>query len=164
MNAEGTRILHFALAYNRIANIWFKKPESQLITYFSCRAKTQIDYTMSIKFAVALNVKAIPVCTQHQMVLGDLATDTKTPKPPKPVSRRFTFKLKEPECRAKLQEKLGDLTDTDTWEDLKLKLRIYAEETCFFTGEEKNAVVNERTGSSSESEEGRLEEMDSNPT
>ena len=37
-NADGTRILDFALAYNlRITNTWFKKPMSQLITYCSGR-------------------------------------------------------------------------------------------------------------------------------
>ena len=44
-----------------------------------------------------------------------------------------TFKLKEPEYRARFQEKLGDLTDIETWEDLKAKLRVAAEETCGFS-------------------------------
>ena len=102
-NADGTRILDFSLAYNlRITNTWFKKPKSQLITYCSGPAKTQVDYIMSRKkFAVAQNVKAIPVGTQHKLLVTDFATDSKLPRPPKPVPRMRTFKLKEPEYGAK---------------------------------------------------------------
>ena len=137
--ADGTRILDFALAYNlRITNTWFKKPTSQLITYCSGPAKTQVDYIMCRKkIAVAQNVKAIPVGTQHKMVVADFATDSKLPRPPKPVPRMRTFKLKDPEYRTRFQEKLGDLTDTETWEDLKAKLKATAEETCGFSKEKK---------------------------
>ena len=49
------------------------------------------------------------------------------------VPRMRTFKLKDPKYRARFQEKLGDLTDTETWEDLKAKLKAAAEETCGFS-------------------------------
>ena len=78
-------------------------------------------------------MKAIPVGTQHKMLVTDFATDSRLPRPPKPVPRMRTFKLKEPEYRARFQEKLGDLTDIETWEDLKAKLKESTDETCGFS-------------------------------
>ena len=169
-NADGTRILDFALAYNlRIANTWFKKPMSQLITNCSGPAKTQVECIMCRKkIAVAHNVKAITVGTQHKMVVADFATDSKLPRPPKSVPHMRTFKLKEPQYRARFQ-KLGDLTDTETWDDLKGRFEGEIKGSCrgnlwFLKREEEgNVVVEQRAGSSREGEEGHLEELDNNP-
>ena len=75
------------------------------------------------RFAGALDVKAKSVCTEHKIVVRDIATDTKTLKPPKPVPRMCNFKLAEWAGMSAKFQKLGDLADTDTWENLKVKLK-----------------------------------------
>ena len=134
-NDDGTRILDFALAHQlKVCNTWFRKPESQMITYCSGQDKTQIDYILARQKCVAVkNVKTIPVGTQHKLLVADIVASDTSHKTPKPVPRLRVYKLKDPECRQQFKSELGDLSAVTNWNELRLKLKSTAEKICGFT-------------------------------
>ncbi|PWZ11227.1 Craniofacial development protein 2 [Zea mays] len=76
-NQEGEEILNFALAYDMfIANTFFKKRQSHLVTFSSGQHTSQIDFVLLRKEDrhACLDCKVIPgecVVTQHKLVVAD---------------------------------------------------------------------------------------------
>ncbi|AQL05851.1 Retrovirus-related Pol polyprotein LINE-1 [Zea mays] len=76
-NQEGEEILNFALAYDMfIANTFFKKRQSHLVTFSSGHHTSQIDFVLLRKEDrhACLDCKVIPgecVVTQHKLVVAD---------------------------------------------------------------------------------------------
>jgi hypothetical protein len=76
-NQEGECILNFALAYDLfIANIFFKKRVSHLVTFSSGQHCSQIDFILARREDrhVCLNCMVIPgerVVPQHKLVVAD---------------------------------------------------------------------------------------------
>jgi hypothetical protein len=76
-NQEGEEILNFALAYDMfIANTFFRKTNSHLVTFSSGQHTSQIDFVLLRKEDrhACLDCKVIPVecvVTQHKLVVAD---------------------------------------------------------------------------------------------
>ncbi|AQK72942.1 Retrovirus-related Pol polyprotein LINE-1 [Zea mays] len=76
-NQEGEEILNFALAYDMfIANTFFRKRKSHLVTFSSGQHTSQIDFVLLRKEDrhACLDCKVIPgecVVTQHKLVVAD---------------------------------------------------------------------------------------------
>ncbi|AQL05931.1 Retrovirus-related Pol polyprotein LINE-1 [Zea mays] len=76
-NQEGEEILNFALAYDMfIANTFFRKRKSHLVTFSSGQHTSQIDFVLLRKedTHACLDCKVIPgecVVTQHKLVVAD---------------------------------------------------------------------------------------------
>ncbi|KAG8231543.1 hypothetical protein J437_LFUL008085 [Ladona fulva] len=77
MNAEGERIVEHAVAYDlAIANTWYRKRVSHLMTYKSGRNISQIDYIVyhRIHLKEVRNCKVIngeSVAPQHRLLVAD---------------------------------------------------------------------------------------------
>ena len=100
-NAEGERILEFALAMNMvICNTAFKKRESHLVTYRSGGSSSQIDYFLVRKSNRGLvkDTKVIPseeCVQQHKLLISDFRLRGGKTLGRKYVPRRRVWKLKE---------------------------------------------------------------------
>ena len=76
-NQEGEDILNFAIAYDLIvANTFFRKRESHLVTYHSGQHSSQIDFVLTRKAdrRACLDCKVIPgecIVQQHKLVVAD---------------------------------------------------------------------------------------------
>ena len=81
-NEEGDRVVEFANTFDLvIANTWFTKTRSQLITFKSGNSESQIDYILTNRRSLTdiINCKTIPgeaVVLQHRLVVMDLRTRT----------------------------------------------------------------------------------------
>ena len=81
-NEEGDRVVEFANKFDLvIANTWFTKTRSQLITFKSGNSESQIDYILTNRRILKdiINCKTIPgesVVSQHRLVVMDLRTRT----------------------------------------------------------------------------------------
>ena len=81
-NEEGDRVVEFANTFDLvIANTWFTKTRSQLITFKSGNSVSQIDYILTNRGSLKdiINCKTIPgeaVVSQHRLVVVDLRTRT----------------------------------------------------------------------------------------
>jgi hypothetical protein len=76
-NQEGEEILNFAIAYDlMVANTFFRKKKSQLITFNSCQHSSQIDFVLTRREERpnCMDCKVIPdecVVTQHKLLVAD---------------------------------------------------------------------------------------------
>ena len=81
-NEEGDRVVEFANTFDLvIANTWFTKTRSHLITFKSGNSESQIDYILTNRRSLKdiINCKTIPgeaVVSQHRLVVMDLRTRT----------------------------------------------------------------------------------------
>jgi hypothetical protein len=75
-NQEGEEILNFAIAYDlMVANIFFRKKKSHLITFISGQHSSQIDFVLTRREGRpnCMNYKVIPgecVVTQHKLLVA----------------------------------------------------------------------------------------------
>ena len=141
-NAEGERLLEFAEAMELVVcNTWFKKRQTQLITYRSADHSTVTDYVLERKKSkMVKDVKVVPgeACApQHELLVSILELHTSIRK------KRFNYiprikvwRLKDPEIQAKFQgrilaSKRPDGLDVDsTWNELKSCLLESASSVC----------------------------------
>ena len=127
-NEDGERILEAAEAHDlAIANTFFKKRESHLITYASGERSTQIDYWMLRRchLPMVMNAKVIPTAThafapQHRLLVLDLRLNVHL----RSRARRTTTKRikwwKLPEHRQQVRDALIDLrVSTDDKESIE---------------------------------------------
>jgi hypothetical protein len=145
-NKEGEMLLEFADAMDLVvANTWFKKKESQLVTYESGESKTVVDYTLVRKRDRKLvrNISVLqnePCLLQHKLLVCTLECEELKKcgrKKEKFVSRCKVWKLKDAGIRATFQKNVEDKAaerasgNVETvWEGLKSCLLGAAETAC----------------------------------
>ena len=101
LNREGTRILDLCAAANlAVANTYFEKPVSQLITYQSGNITTQVDYILirRCELKQMRNVKVIgseECITKRKFLVCDINLKTLLPRPYKAPVRRRIWKLRK---------------------------------------------------------------------
>ena len=77
MNQEGEEVLDFAVAFDlMIANAFFRKRESHLVTFSSGQHSSQIDFVLTRRKdkRACLGCKVIPgecVVSQHKLLVAD---------------------------------------------------------------------------------------------
>nr|XP_043619693.1 uncharacterized protein LOC122591493 [Erigeron canadensis] len=97
-NDEGCSILEFAIAHDLvIANSFFRKRDSQLITFQSGLNKTQIDYFLVRRgdFRACKDCKVLPReagYSQHRLLVIDLLLSRRATKTEKAVKPRILWK------------------------------------------------------------------------
>ena len=144
-NAEGERILEFALAnYLLVGNTRYIKRDSHLITYYSGDNKSQVDYVLyprSFRTSVT-NVKVIPgeeCASQHRLLVCDLRVYIPRPRKRRFVPRLRAWKLRDPATAAKFHgafrakvvtEHGGTPSVEAAWSNLKTPLLEAATEVC----------------------------------
>ena len=141
-NSDGVRMLDFCVA-NRlaIANTFFKKKHSRLITYSSGGAYTQIDFLVvkrsNLRHVKNVNVVRTEECiSQHKLLIGDIMLSTKPRKPSRLPPRLKLWRLKDVDIqssfandvRLKCQEVPEGVNDA--WNHLKTALLEAAKENC----------------------------------
>ena len=146
-NLEGERILEFGEATEMlVANSFFRKRDSHLITYQSGSATTQVDYIMVKQRDLKLikDVKVIPseeCVPQHKLLVCDLRIRASKSKPKSFTPKRRVWKLKDESCKeafssavdAAIQEPAGKDTKPDVeelWSSLKDALLKACENVC----------------------------------
>uniref|UniRef100_A0A914X4N9 Reverse transcriptase domain-containing protein n=1 Tax=Plectus sambesii TaxID=2011161 RepID=A0A914X4N9_9BILA len=118
-NDNGNRILDSAEAHELVvANTFFKKRPTHLITYTSGGHMTQIDYLLVRRRDLKLvtNVKVIPsesIAPQHRLLVMDLQLDILGRKRPRVTGVERTKWWRLPTCKAQLKAALGPI-DVDT--------------------------------------------------
>ena len=146
-NAEGERILEFALANDLlVGNTQFTKRDSHLVTYQSGDVMTQVDYVLYPKnFRRSVtNVKVIPgeeCASQHRLLVCDLHPQLPPQKKQKFLPRLRVWKLRDPDTADRFygafRAKIG--TDTEhkesssvetAWSNLRNPLLEAATEVC----------------------------------
>jgi len=95
-NEPGNSILDFALSYDFIlANTWFRKRESHLITFRSGSSVSQIDFflTRKVDRGYCMDCKVVPgesVVTQHKLLILDVQVRRRFRK----IKRKLDPKIK----------------------------------------------------------------------
>ena len=146
-NAEGERILEFALANDLlVGNTQFIKRDSHLVTYQSGDVRTQVDYVLYPKNyrKSVTNVKVIPgeeCASQHRLLVCDLHLRMPPQKKRKFVPRLRVWKLRDPATASRFQgafrakicrdveHKESSSVET-AWSNLKIPLLEAATEVC----------------------------------
>ena len=149
-NTEGERILEFALAYDMVvANSFFKKRESHLITYQSGKSKTQVDYFLFKRRDLKLvqDIKVIPseeIAPQHKLLVCDIKVKDNVVKTQSFVPRLKTWKLREEENKVNFERLFTEhvqgntaTTTEELWSCLKDGLLSTSEKICGWTKERK---------------------------
>ncbi|XP_021773583.1 uncharacterized protein LOC110737547 [Chenopodium quinoa] len=96
-DASGEAIMDFSQSYDLfLANTWFKKRDSHLITFWSGANATQIDFllTRSADRQSCLNCKVIPgesVVTQHRLLVMTIRLKEKANKKGRPEEQRIRW-------------------------------------------------------------------------
>ena len=129
-NDDGCRILDCAEAHDlAIANTYFKKKLSHLITYYSGGRTTQIDYWLIRRRDLKLttNTKVIPsdnIGPQHRLLVMDTRLELGPWRKPRITNTERIKWWRIPECKAQLTEALTSVrvgtsqSTTATWNDL----------------------------------------------
>ena len=144
-NQDGLLILDFSVANKlAIANTFFQKSNSRLITFSSGGNHTQIDYILvrkaQLKSIKDTTVNSSEECiTQHKLLVCDLVVSTKPIKPIRIPPRRKTWKLRDPDVqKGSEQAVLRKCQHVPTkvegsWSTIKNGLLKTADETCGWT-------------------------------
>ena len=149
-NAEGRRVLEFAVANNLIiGNTRFIKRDSHLITFESGGNKSQVDYVLFPRKlnSFVTNVKVIPgeeCAKQHRLLVCDFRVHIPRQKQRKFVPRLRTWKLRDPTKSSEFSEafrrKIEQVDEHNeppsvesAWSVLKNTLLETASEVCGFT-------------------------------
>ncbi|XP_061422345.1 mucin-like protein [Lethenteron reissneri] len=151
-NDEGNRALDFAEAHDLVlANTFFKKRPSHLITYASGGRSTQIDYWLvkRDKLKTVTNTKVIPsdnIAPQHRILVMDIKMDIgQRHRPPTTGQQRIKWwRMKE--CKDQLRVAFNQI-DVNTnrpanaiWEDLAGQLCTAATEALGLTKPGKHFI------------------------
>ena len=146
-NKEGERILEFCAAMDMIvANTFFKKRDSHLVTYESGSAKTQVDYCLVRKDQRKLlkDIKVIPseeCIAQHKPVICNLKIKKVKSTRRRFVPRRKIWKLHESSVKSDFSLYVREFREGHNttpsvegyWKVLKESLLDAAERTCGWT-------------------------------
>ena len=141
-NAEGERILEFCQTFGMIvANTWFTRKESRLITYKSGEGQSMIDFIIvkggnrkQIK-----NVKTIAgeeIARQHKIVVCDMEMKPVKKQKAQWKSRIKVWRLKEDEVKEKYENTLKNASmnaegdANKKWENMKEIMINAAEDAC----------------------------------
>ena len=145
-NVEGEMLLEMAGALGLVVvNTWFRKPDSQLVTYESGEARTVVDYVLVRRkeWAMVRDAKVIPgepVFLQHRLVICVLEVQECIRKRKQVfVSRCKVWRLREEGVRRRFGEQVeasaAGRKDSDSdvegvWNGLKTCLLEVAEDVC----------------------------------
>ena len=144
-NTEGERILEFSAAHNLVvANSFFKKRLSHIITYSSGNCESQIDYFLVKKrdWKLIRDVKVIPgeeCAPQHKLLVSDMSIAIPPIIRRKFVPRCRIWKLRNADNKADFEQhflsKIGDQliqegSVNSVWSNLKSCLLHTADAVC----------------------------------
>ena len=146
-NPEGTRILKLCAAADLvITNTYFTKRDSQLLTFRSGNAYSQIDYIMVRKsdFKSMRDVKVISdeeCVSQHKFLVGDLELNTSFSKLRSIPPKRKLWKLSNPEVRLQYRNSVHEsaqyfqnANNSDSaWTEIKTCLLNACDTVCGWT-------------------------------
>ncbi len=114
-NEEGERVIDFALSFDlAICNTFFKKDDSQYVTYKSGGRESQIDFLMCRRrdLKEIKNCKVIygeHVAAQHKLLVLDWEFKAEKKKRPERMAPRIKWwRLKEEQSRTQFKEKVLD--------------------------------------------------------
>ena len=152
-NQEGTRILELCAAADLvITNTYFTKRDSQLLTFRSGNAYSQIDYILVRKsdFKFVRDVKVISgeeCVSQQKLLVGDLGLNTSFSKSPNSIPpKRKLWKLSNPEVRLQYRNSVHESAQyfqnpnnsDSAWSEIKTCLLNACDTVCGWTwGKEK---------------------------
>jgi hypothetical protein len=147
-NEGGIRILDLCSAVKLVVtNTFFKKPDSQIITYKSGDARTQVDYIL-VRQCDQKHVRDVKVIgseecvTQHKLLVSDLNLVSHHRKPRSLPTRRRIWRLRQDDILesfySRVSETLSssDESHADTeqlWMHIKNSLLNSCEESCGWT-------------------------------
>ena len=147
-NPEGVRILDMCTAADlAVTNTFFNKRDSQLISYRSGSALTQVDYILvrrcDLRLVRDTKIIGSEECTsQHKLLVCDISLRTITAKPRNIPPKRKIWKLKDPETCAEFEEivnnsAIGDINDNidinTYWNEIKACLFSACDKVCGWT-------------------------------
>ena len=146
-NPEGTRILEFCAAADLvITNTYFTKHDSQLLTFGSGNAYSQIDYILVWKsdFKSVRDVKVISgeeCVSQHKLLVGDLELNTSISKSRSIPPKRKLWKLSNPEVRLQYRNSVHESAQyfqnpnnsDSAWTEIKTCLLNACDTVCGWT-------------------------------
>ena len=134
-----------------MTNTFFRKRNSQLVTYNSGGCATQVDYILVRRTELKLvkNAKVIEneeCIPQHKLFVAVLKIQTPSERPRFIATKRKLWRFREPEiqaeCQISIKERCGDVTPccVDAWNNLKDCLVSGVDEACGKTKGDKNKL------------------------